>query len=131
MNSSSAKKSSKSNATWITESIVNVKRDVFKANFPSWPASIEMWDAVYHVRGQDRNLPLLARFSEPKTKSSTFKRFIGQCLNCLSDDGHNMRSCPKPFLNKSGLMNNKFGELPVSERETVWRRIQNKLKGRS
>ena len=109
VNSSSANISSKPSAAWIPESIVNAKRDVRKANFPSWPASIKTWDAVYYIRGgQDQDLPSLARFSDPKTKSSTFKRFIGQCLNCLSDDGHNTRSCPKPFLNKSRLMNNKI-----------------------
>ena len=78
---SSAEIASKSNAAWIPESIMNVKRDIFKANFPSWPASIKTWDAVYHIQGYDRDLPLLARFSDPKTKPSTFRRFIVQCLN--------------------------------------------------
>ena len=50
VDSSSAKIASKSNAAWIPESVMNVKRDVFKANFPSWPASIKTWDAVYHIR---------------------------------------------------------------------------------
>ena len=85
VDSKSAKIARKSNAAWIPESITNVKQDIFKANFPSWPASIKTWDAVYHIQGQDRDPPLLARFSDP-----TFRRFIGQCLNCLSDDGHNM-----------------------------------------
>ena len=35
VNSSSAKNSSKSSAAWIPESVMNVKREVFKANFPS------------------------------------------------------------------------------------------------
>ena len=39
-----------------------------------------------------------------------------------------MRTCPKPFLNKSGLLNSKIGELPDPEKETVWRRIQGRLK---
>ena len=109
---------------------MNMKRDVFKADFPSWPASIETWGAVYNIRN-DRDPPLLARFSDPKTKLATFRKFVGQCLNCLSDDGHNMRICPKLFLNKNGLMNIKIGELPKPEKEAVWRRIQNRLKGRS
>ena len=35
VDSSSAKIASKSSAAWIPESIMNVKRGVFKANFPS------------------------------------------------------------------------------------------------
>ena len=128
VDSSPAKIASKSSAAWIPESIMNVKRGIFKANFPSWPALIE---TCYHIRGYERNPQLLARFSDPNPKSSTFNRSIRQCLNCLSDDGHNMRSCPKQFLNKSGLINNKIGELPESEREVVWRMIQDKLLGRS
>ena len=85
---------------------------------------------VYSIRN-DNNPPLLARFSDPKTKSATFRKFVGQRLNCLSEDGHNMRSCSKPFLNKSGLLNRKIGELPEHEKEAVWRRIQNRLKRRS
>ena len=82
--SSSAEIASKSNTAWIPESIMNVKQDIFKANFSSWPASTKTkktWDAVYHIRRYDRDLPLLARFSDPKTKPSTFRRFIVQCLN--------------------------------------------------
>ena len=101
--SSSAKITIKTSAAWVPESIMNMKRDVFKADFPSWPASIETWGAVYNVRN-DRNPPLLARFSDHKTKPATFRKFVGQCLNCLSNDGHNMRTCPEPFLNKSGLL---------------------------
>ena len=129
VDSNSAKLARKSNAAWILESIMNVKRDVFKGSFPSWPAGIETWEAVYHILGHDRDPPLFARFSNPKTKPSTFRRSMRQCLNCLSNDGHNMRSCPKPFSNKSGLLNNKVGGLPESEKEVFWRRIQNKLKG--
>ena len=39
--SSSAKIASKTSAAWVPESIMNVKKDVFKADFPSWPASME------------------------------------------------------------------------------------------
>ena len=123
--SSSAKIACKTGAAWIPESIMNVKRDVFKAdfpNFPSWPALIETWGAVYNIRN-DRDPPLLARFSDHKTKPATFRKFVGQCLNCLCDDGHNMRTCPKLFLNKSGLMNSKIGELSEPQKEAVWRRI--------
>ena len=128
--SSSAKIASKTSAAWVPESIMNGKRDVFKADFPSWPASMETWGAVYNIR-KDRDPPLLAQFSDYKTKPATFRKFVGQCLNYLSDDGHNMRTCPKPFLNKSGLMNSKIGELPETEKEVVWRRIQNRLKNKS
>ena len=85
---------------------------------------------VYNIRN-DNDPPLLARFSDPKTKSTTFKKFVGQCLNCLSEDSHNMRSCPKPFLNKSGLLNRKIGELPEPEKDAVWRKIKSRLKRRS
>ena len=129
--SSSAKIASKTSAAWVPESIMNVKKDIFKAYFPSWPASIEAWGAVYNIRN-DYDPPQLARFSDHKTKPATFRKFVGQCLNCLSDDGHNMRSYPKPFLNKSdGLLNRKIGELSEPEEEAVWRRIQNRLKGKS
>ena len=124
--SSSAQIASKTSAAWVPESIMNVKRDVSKADFPSWPASMETWGAVCNIRN-DRDPPLLARFSDHKTKSATFRKFVGQCLNCLSDDGHNIRTCPKPFQNKSGLMNSKIGDLPEPEKEAVWRRIQNRL----
>ena len=50
-------------------------------------------------------------------------------MNCLSDDGYSVRSCPKPFSNKSGLMNNKIGELSESENEVVWSRIQTNSRG--
>ena len=130
LSASSAKIASKSSSAWIPESIMNVKKDIFKADFPSWPASLETWGVVYNIRN-DNDPPLLARFSDPKTKSATFRKFVGQCLNCLSEDGHNMRSCPKPFLNKSGLLNRKIGELPEPEKDAVWRRIQNRLKRRS
>ena len=126
---SSTKVASKTSAAWVPESIRNVKKDIFKVDFPSWPASVETWGAVYNIQN-DRDPPLLARFSDPKTKTATFRKFVGQCLNCLSDDGHNMRSCLKPFLNKSGLLNSKIGELPEPEKEAVWRRIQNRLKRR-
>ena len=126
---SSAKFASKTSAAWVPESIMNrmQKKNIFKADFPSWPASMETWGAVYKIRN-DRDPPLLARFSDPKTKPATFRKFVGQCLNCLSDDGHNMRSCLKPFLIESGLLNRKIGELPEPEKEAVWRRIQNQLK---
>ena len=127
---SSAKIASKTSSAWIPESIMNVKKDIFKADFPSWPASLETWGAVYNIRN-DNDPPLLARFSDPKTKSATFRKFVGQCLNCLSEDGHNMRSCSKPFLNRSELLNRKIGELPGPEKEAVWRKIQNQLKRRS
>ena len=127
---SSAKTASKTSAAWVPESIMNVKKDIFKADFPSWPASMETWGAVYSIQN-DRDPPLLARFSDHKTKPAMFRKFVGQCLNCLSDDGHNMRSCLKPFLNKSGLLNSKIGELPEPEKEAVWRRIQNRLKRKS
>ena len=119
---SSAKIASKPSSAWIPESIMNMKY-IFKADFPSWPASLETWGVVYSIRN-DNDPPLLARFSDPKTKSATFRKFVGQCLNCLSEDGHNMRS----FLNKSGLLNRKIGELPEPEKDAVWRRIQNRLK---
>ena len=109
---------------------MNVKKDFFKADFPSWPASLETWGVVYNIQN-DNDPPLLARFSDPKTKSATFRKFVGQCLNCLSEDGHKMRSCSKPFLNRSGLFNRKIGELPDPEIKAVWRRIQNRLKRRS
>ena len=128
--SSSAKIASKTSAAWIPESIMNVKRDVFKADFPSWPASIETWGAVYNIRN-DGDPRLLARFSDHKTKPATFRKFVGQRLNCLSDDGHSTRMCSKPFLNKSGLMNSKIAELAEPEKEAVWRRIQNRLKRES
>ena len=127
--SSSAKIASKTSAAWVPESFMNVKKYIFKENFPSWPASMETWGAVYNIRN-DRDPSLLARFSDPKPKPATFNKFVGQCLNCLSDDGHNMRSCPKPFLNRSGLLNSKIGELAEPEKEAVWRRIQNRLKRR-
>ena len=76
-------------SAWIPESIMNVKKDIFKADFPSWPASLETWGVVYNIRN-DNDPPLLARFSDPKTKSATFRKIVGQCLNCLSEDGHNM-----------------------------------------
>ena len=113
--SSAAKIARKTSAVWIPESVMNVKRDLYKADFPSWPASIETWGAVYNIRNA-RDPPLLARFSDPKIKPATFRKFVGQCLNCLSDDGHNTRTCPKPFVNKCGLMNSKIGELPKSEK---------------
>ena len=125
--SSTTKIANKSGAAWVPESIMNVKKDIFRADFPSWPASFETWNFVYNIRN-DRELPLLARFSDPKARSATFKKFVGQCLNCLSEEGYNMRTCPKPFLNKSGLLNSKIGELPDPEKETVWRRIQGRLK---
>ena len=128
--SSSAKIASKASAAWVPESIMNMKRDIFKADFPSWPASMETWGAVYNIRN-DRDPSLLARFSDHKTKPVTFRKFVGQCLNCLSDNGHNMRTCLKPFLKKSGLMNSKIGELSEPEKEAVWRRIQNRLKRKS
>ena len=128
--SSSAKIASKTSAAWVPESIMNVKKDVFKADFPSWSASMETWGAVYNIRN-DRDPPLLARFSDHKTKPATFRKFVEQCLNCLSDEGHNMRTRSKPFLNNSGLVNSKIGELPEPEKETVWRRIQNRLKRKS
>ena len=118
--SSSAKIASKTSAAWVPESIMNVKRDVFKADFPSWPASMETWGAVYNIRN-DRDSPLLARFSDHKTKPATFRKCVGQCLNCLSE----------PFLNKSGLMNSKTRELLEPEKEALWRRIQNRLKRKS
>ena len=102
--SSSAKIASKTSAAWVPESIMNVKINVFKADFPSWPASMETCGAVYNIRN-DRDPPLLARFSDHKPKPATFRKFVGKCLNCLSDDGHNIQSCPKPFLNKSGILN--------------------------
>ena len=109
--SSSAKIAGKTSAAWVPELIMNVKKDIFKADFPPWPESMETWGAVYNIR-YDRDPPQLARFSDRKTKPATFRKFVGQCLNCSSDDGHNMRSCPKPFLNRSGLLNSKIGELP-------------------
>ena len=109
---------------------MNMKKVVFKADFPSWPASMETWGAVYNIRN-DCDPPLLARVSDHKTKPATFRKLVGQCLNCLSDDGHNMRTCLKPFLNRSGLMNSKIGELPELEKEAVWRRIQNRLRRKS
>ena len=109
---------------------MNVKKVIFKADFPAWPASMETWGAVYNIRN-DSDPPLLARFSDPKTKSATFRKIVGQCLNCLSEGGHNMRSCLKPFLNKSGLLKRKIGELPEPEKEAVWQRIQNRLIKRS
>ena len=108
--SSSSKIASKTSAAWVPESIMNVKKNVFKADFPSWPASMETWNAVYYIRN-DRDPALLARSSDHKTKPAMFRKFVGQYLNCLSDDGHNMRSCPKPFLNKSELLNGKIGKL--------------------
>ena len=102
--SSSEKVAIKTRTAWVPESIMNVKQYIFKADFPSWPASMETWGAVYNIRNY-RDPPLLARFSDHKTKPATFTKFVGQCLNCLSDDDNNMRSCPKPFLNKSGLLN--------------------------
>ena len=128
--SSSAKIASKTSAAWVPESIMNVKKDIFKADFPSWPASMETWSAMYNIRN-DSDPPLLARFSDHKTKLATFRKLIGQCLNCLSHDGQNMRSCPKPFLNRSGLLSSKIGELPEPEQEAVWGRIQNRLKRKS
>ena len=109
---------------------MNVKKDIFKADFPSWPASLETWGVVYNIRN-DNDPPPLARFSDPKTNSAMFRKFVEQCLNCLSEDGHNIRSCSKLFLNRSGLLNRKIGELPEPEKEAVWRRIQNRLKRRS
>ena len=128
--SSSAKIASNTSAAWVPESIMNMEKDVFKADFPSWPASMQAWGAVCNIRN-DCDPPLLARFSDHKTKPATFRKSVGQCLNCLSDDGHNMRACPKPFLNKSGLMNRKIGELPEPEKKAVWRRIRNRLKRKS
>ena len=90
--SSSAKIASKTSAAWVLESIMK----------------------------NDRDLPELARFSDHKTKPATFRKSVGQCLNCLADDGQNMRSCPKPFLNRSGLLNSKIRELPEPEKEAVW-----------
>ena len=75
---SSAKVASKTSAAWVPESIMNVKKDIFKADFSSWPASMETWGAVYNIRN-DSDPPLLARFSNPKTKSATFRKFVGQC----------------------------------------------------
>ena len=118
VDSSSAKIASKTSAAWVPESIMYVKKYIFKADFPSWPASMETWGAVYNIRN-DRDPPLLARFSDHKTEPATFRKFVGQCLNCLSDDGHNMRSCLKPFLNRIGLLNSKIGELPEPEKEAV------------
>ena len=80
---------------------------------------METLGAVYNIRN-DRDPPLLARFSDHKTKPATFRKFVGQYLNCLSDDGHNTQSCPIPFLNKSGFLNSKIGELPGPEKEAVW-----------
>ena len=128
--SSSAKVASKTSAAWVPESIMNVKKDIFKADFPSWPASMETWGAGYNIRNVS-DPPLLAQFSDHNIKPATFRKFVGQCLNCLSHDGHNMRSCPKSFLNRSGLLNSKIGELPEPEKEAVWRRIQNRLKRKS
>ena len=114
--SSSSKFASKTSAAWVPESIMNVRKDVFKADFPAWSASMETWGAVYNIRN-GRDPPLLARFCDHKTKPATFSKFVGQCLNCSSDNGHNMQTCPKPFLNKSVLMNSKIGELPEPEKE--------------
>ena len=84
--SSSSKVASKTSAAWVPESIMNVKKDVFKADFPSWPASMETWGAVYNIRN-DRDPPLLTRVSDHKTKPATFRKFVGQCLNCFVEVG--------------------------------------------
>ena len=47
---SSAKIASKTSAAWVPESIMNVKKDIFKADFSSWPASMETWGVVYSIR---------------------------------------------------------------------------------
>ena len=69
--SSSAKIASKTSAAWVPESIMNVKKGVFKADFPSWQALMETWGAVYNIRN-DRDSPLLARFSDT-TKPSQLR----------------------------------------------------------
>ena len=68
--SSSTKIACKTSAAWVPESIMNVKKDIFKAEFPSWSASMETWGAVYNIRN-DRDPPLLARFSDHKRACCT------------------------------------------------------------
>ena len=46
---SSAKIASKTSAAWVPESIMNVKKDIFKADFSSWLASMETWGVVYSI----------------------------------------------------------------------------------
>ena len=130
VDSSSTKITCKTSAAWVPESILNVKEYIFKADFSSSPASTETWGVVYDIRN-DRDPPLLARVFDHKAKPATLRKFVGQCLNCLSDEGHNMRSCLKPFLNRSGLLNSKIGELPEPGKEAVWRSIQNRSKRKS
>ena len=56
---SSTKVASKTSTAWVPESIMNVKKYIFKADFSSWPASVETWGAVYNLRN-DSDPPLLA-----------------------------------------------------------------------
>ena len=73
--SSSAKVASKTSAAWVPKSIMNVEKEIFKAGFLSWPASMETWGAMYNIRN-DRDPPLLARFSDHKTKPATFRKIV-------------------------------------------------------
>ena len=121
-----------SSAAWVPDSVMNIKKDPFAANFPSWPAAVETWNTVYNVKwSSDKDPPLLARFSDPTVRSATFRKFMGKCLNCLSDDGHSVKTCKKSFLNKSGLLNNKIAELPDAEKEVVWKRLRERIRLRA
>ena len=93
------------------ESVINVK--ISKADFPSWSALIETWGTGYNIQ-KDGEPPLLARRSDPKTKPATFS---------------NMRICPKPFLDNSGLTDSNIGELRAEpEKESVGRTTHNRSK---
>ena len=87
----------------------NIVQDVFTTSYNAWPlASDQHWETVHTVSASftQHKLPTLwSPLSSSADRAQAFAANKGKCLNCHGTD-HDMRHCPQPFTNASGMLNN-------------------------
>lgn len=90
-------------------------QDVFCISYACWPlATDEHWETVHNVcqTSFTKQLPPLwsPLLKTKADRSAAFAANVGRCLNCHGD-GHSLRHCNQPFINRSGVLNPDLGSL--------------------
>ena len=108
----------------------NIVQDVFTTSYNAWPlASDQHWETVHTVSASftQHKLPTLcwSPLSSSADRAQAFAANKGKCLNCHGTN-QDMRHCPQPFTNASGMLNNDFRAL--SDGENIWQMWQARMR---
>lgn len=94
----------------IIMNVADNTADPFSTDESDWP--LRNFEEVYMVTTtfSTPDPPLLTPLLTSSARAQALRDYGGRCLNCSGTD-HSMKTCDRPFINTSGIINPALGQL--------------------